>query len=238
MAADLGWGTGPHVFVDDLDRPELDDDDRHHLSRALRTRPGDPITISDGMGRWRPGRFGDPIEPGGAVVEVPRPEPAITVAVAPVKGARPEWAVQKLTELGVDAVWLLVADRSVVRWDGERADHHEDRLGRVARQAAMQSRSCWLPEIRVGVDFATAARTAGAAMAHHGGSAPMLIRPVVLVGPEGGWSPTELAAPIPAVGLGPTTLRTETAAVVVASLLVALRSGLVCPVRGPATERG
>jgi len=58
----------------------------------------------------------------------------------------------------------------------------------------------------------------------------MLIRPVVLVGPEGGWSPTELAAPIPAVGLGPTTLRTETAAVVVASLLVALRSGLVCPV--------
>ena len=59
MARELGRGGAPHVFVDDLDAPRLSDDDRHHLGRALRLRPGDPLTLSDGRGRWRWARFGD-----------------------------------------------------------------------------------------------------------------------------------------------------------------------------------
>ena len=59
--------------------------------------------------------------------------------------------------------------------------------------------------------------------------APSLARPVVLVGPEGGWSDDELAAGLPTVGLGPNVLRTETAAVAAGTLLVALRSGLLAP---------
>jgi 16S rRNA (uracil1498-N3)-methyltransferase len=216
---------GPHVFVADLDRPVLADHDRHHLAKALRLRAGDALTVSDGAGRWRPARFGPEVEPDGAVVTVPAPTPAITVGLAPVKGQRPEWAVQKLTELGVDAIWLLVADRSVVRWDGKAGT--ADRLDRVVREAAMQSRRCHLPEVRVGVTIADATADGAVALADPGGAPPSLDRPVILVGPEGGWSDPERAAAPSVVGLGPTILRAETAAVAAGTLLTALRHNLV-----------
>ena len=153
--------------------------------------------------------------------------------------------MQKLTELGVDAVLLLVADRSVVRWEGGRRDAARTRLERVAREAAMQCRRCTLPRVEVGVALAdvtapgggvaladVAAPGGGVALAHLGGPRPSLDRPCVLVGPEGGWSDAELSVAPALVGLGSTTLRAETAAVVAGSLLVALRAGLVAP--GPA----
>lgn len=216
----------PHVFVADLDRPELDEHDRHHLARALRLRAGDELTISDGAGRWRPARFGPTIEPAGDIVVVPDPTPAITVGLAPVKGQRPEWAIQKLTELGVDAIWLLVAERSVVRWDdGDAA--RVPRLERVVREAGMQSRRMRLPTLRVGVPLAEAMAGADVALADPGGDPPTLARPVVLVGPEGGWSDAERAAAPSLVGLGGTILRAETAAVAAGTLLAALRHDLV-----------
>lgn len=231
-------GRGPHVFVTDLEHPELDDDDHHHLARALRLRPGDPLTLSDGAGRWRPARFGDRPEPDGAVEEEGAPGPPVVVALAPVKGQRPEWAVQKLTELGVDEIWLLVADRSVVRWEGERAERHRDRLARVAREAAMQSRRCTLPVLRTGVGVdAARAHPAGAALAHPGGGPPRL-GPALLVGPEGGWSDEELSAAPAVVALGPTVLRAETAAVAAGALLTALRAGVVVPGRSVASPEG
>lgn len=219
-------GPGPHVFVGDLERPELDDDDRHHLARSLRLRTGDAMTITDGADRWRPARFGPTVEPDGDIVTVVPPSPPITVGLTPVKGSRPEWAVQKLTELGVDVIWLLVAERSVVRWDGDR-DGPRQKMARVAREAAMQSRRCSLPSIEVGVPLVSAVAAPGAAIADHAGGPPDLARPVVLVGPEGGWTESERAMASASVGLGPTVLRAETAAVVAASLLVGLRSGLV-----------
>lgn len=224
-------GTAPHAFVADVDRPALGEDDRHHLGRALRLRPGDPLTVSDGLGRWRPVRFGDDLEPTGAVNLDEAARPEITVALTPVKGARPEWAVQKLTELGIDRIWLLVAARSVVRWEGDRAAGHVARLEKVARQAAMQSRRTRLPELRTGVLVADALEAGGAAaaVAAPGGIAPSLERPMLLIGPEGGWSASELVAAPATVGLGPTVLRAETAAVAAGALLVALRSGLLAP---------
>ncbi len=212
----------PHVFVADLERPELDEDDRHHLARALRLRAGDALTLSDGRGAWRPARFGPTVEPDGEIVVEPAPHPPITVGLAPVKGQRPEWAVQKLTELGVDAIWLLVADRSVVRWEKPR-----DRLDKIVREAGMQSRRTRLPEVRVGVTVEAASLGAGVALADPGGGPPSLDHPVVLIGPEGGWSDRERAAAPSVVGLGPTILRAETAAVAAGSLLCALRHGLV-----------
>ncbi len=169
------------------------------------------------------------MEPDGDVAEARPPAPPVTVGLAPVKGQRPEWAVQKLTELGVDEVLLLIAERSVVRWEGEKAAATRARLEKVAREAAMQSRRCTLPRIDVGVRLAALADRPGVALAHPGGPAPTLDRPCVLVGPEGGWSEAEVARAPGFVGLGATILRAETAAVVAGSLLVALRSGLVAP---------
>ena len=133
-------GVGPLVFVVDVEHPELDAADRHHLQKALRLRVGDPFVVADGAGSWRPVRFGDPVEVAGEVVVDPRPDQLLTVGLTPTKGDRPEWAVQKLTELSIDHIVILRTERSVLRWEGDRVAHHLERLRRIAREAAMQSR--------------------------------------------------------------------------------------------------
>ncbi len=225
---------GPHAFVADLDRPVLEDADHRHLQRVLRLRPGDPVTISDGAGRWRPARFTatGPVEPSGHIRSLPPVTPAVGVGFALVKGGRPEWVVQKLTELGVDAVHPFVADRSVVRWDTAKAATQRDRWARVAREAAMQCRRCRLPEISPVTSFRDVAARPGACLADRasgtiaagGLGPPSLHRPLILVGPEGGWSDAERHAGLASVVLGPHVLRTETAAMVAGALLVARRA--------------
>lgn len=167
--------------------------------------------------------------PDGAVVVEAEARPPLTVVFAPPKGDRPEWAVRKMTELGVDRIVPLLADRSVVRWSGDRASGPLARLRRVAREAAMQSRRVRLPEVEEPCSFEAVATRPGAVLAVPGGEPPSLGHPVVIVGPEGGWSPEEEAAGLPTLGLGPGVLRTETAAVAAVALLAALRAGLVAP---------
>ena len=138
----------PLVFVDDLDDPRLTADDEHHLKRSLRIKPGAPLTISDGRGGWRPARFGAVPEPDGDIVVEPRPHVTLTVGFAPVKGDRSDLVVQKLTELAIDEIVPLRAERSVVRWDDARAAKNLERHRRIVREAAMQSRNPWLPNVR------------------------------------------------------------------------------------------
>ena len=220
-----------HAFVSDLGAPELFDDDRRHFERVLRIRPGEEVSVSDGAGRWRLCRFGDTLEPADEIRADDRPAPIITVALALTKGERFDWAVQKLTEVGADVIVPMLAARSVVRWDGGKEAQHVERLRRIAHQAAMQSRRTWLPAVEHVRPFAELAARPTAALAERGGSAPSLARPVLLVGPEGGWSEEERAAVAARVGLGPHVLRAETAAVAAATLLAGLRAGLVAPVR-------
>jgi 16S rRNA (uracil1498-N3)-methyltransferase len=227
--------SAAHVVVtaealDDGTGATLEAADHHHLAAVLRLRPGEAVTATDGAGRWRPYRWtGAGLAVDGAVVDEPAPAPAVTVGFAPTKGDRPEWTVQKLTELGVDEIVVLRAERSVVRWEGGRAAQAVSRLERVAREAAMQSRRCHVPHIRPPTRLAD---VAGAAIAEPGGMPPSLDHPVVLVGPEGGWSERELALELPRVALGPLVLRAETAALAAAVLLTSLRHRMV------ATEGG
>ena len=202
-------------------------EDRHHLERVLRLRPGEALTVSDGAGGWRPCTFGVELEPAGEVCHDPAPVPPVTIAFALLKGERPELVVQKLTELGVDRIVPMVTARCVVRWDGERSGRHIDRLRRVAREAAMQCRRSWLPTVEAVQPFATVAGASDAVLADDGGGPVDLQRPVVLVGPEGGWAPEEAACGRPTVGLGPHVLRSETAAIAAGALLIAKRAGLV-----------
>lgn len=224
-----------HVFVDDLDDPLLGEDDTHHLARVLRLDPGQAVTASDGAGRWRLCRWRGSggsarLEPDGPVVVDARPAPAVAVGFALPKGGRPEWVVAHLTEVGVDGILPLYAGRSVVRWDGERAARHLERLRRVAREAAMQSRRTWLPELAPPRPAAEVAAGLGpGALAQFGGGPPSLERPTILVGPEGGWTEAELSCGLPMVGLGPTVLRAETAAVAAGVVLCGLRAGTVRP---------
>lgn len=223
----MAHAQGPLVFVEDLDEPVLETEDLHHLVGVLRTAPGDPIVLSDGMGSWREFRWGRPPTPAGELIAEPPPSPALGVAFALVKGARPQLIVQKLTELGMDLIIPFVAERSVVRWSEDRAEQNARRLRRVCREAAMQSRRSRVPEVSPPVSFAEAAGLPGAALADSSGEAPSLARPVVLVGPEGGWSEEERAVGIPRVRLGADVLRAETAAIAAGVLLGGLRAGLL-----------
>lgn len=220
-----------HVFVADLEAPRLDHDDRHHVMAVLRMRPGERLTASDGLGRWRACRLGPDgrVEPAGEIVTVEAPLPFLAVGIALTKGSRPELAVQKLTELGIDRIIPFVGARSVVRWEGERVPRHLLRLRRVAQEASMQCGRVTLPVIEDLTDFAGAAARPGVALAQMGGDPPTLAHVSVLVGPEGGWADEELAHGLPGVGLGSLVLRAETAAITVAALLAGLRAGVVGP---------
>jgi 16S rRNA (uracil1498-N3)-methyltransferase len=220
-----------HAFVLDLDNPALEPDDQHHLARVLRLRTGATITVADGHGAWRRCTFGDELEPIGPVEHDPEPAPALTVAFAVVKGERTEWAVQKLAELGVDRIVPLVTERSVVRWDGPRAAHQHERLQRIARSAAMQSRRSRLPTVEPLTPFAEITDEEFA-LADPAGSSPSLLYPSVAIGPEGGWSETERGRGRYRVRLAATVLRTETAAVAAGALLTALRADLITSPQG------
>jgi len=227
------------VFVADPTDPVPEPEDRHHLVRVLRLRPGERVAAADGRGTWVPCRFRD--HPGERVLEVdgparhtPAPAPALSVAFAPVKAERPEWVVQKLTEIGIDRIVVTWTARSVVRWPGDRAEKAGARLARVAREAAAQCRRVWLPRVDQAASLADVVDGPGGrwALAEPGAPAPWAGLSSVAVGPEGGWSPGELGAAPATVGLAPHVLRAETAALAAGVLLVALRAGTV-EVRSP-----
>lgn len=237
------------VFVDDPGQPLLSDEDVHHLGRVLRLRDGEEVIAADGRGHWartvwrgaatlEPLTNGAGIEIGGdgAVLSEARAEPALTVAFAPVKGERPEWVVQKLTELGIDRIVPLRSERSVVRWTGARGQASVEKLRRVAREAAAQCRRVWLPEVSDTVAFADLQALGGpgqVVLAQLSGDRPTLAQRVVAVGPEGGWSTEELASGLPTVGFGLSVLRAETAAVTAGALLASLRTGTVAVAEEP-----
>jgi 16S rRNA (uracil1498-N3)-methyltransferase len=236
------------VFVDDPSHPLLAHDDIHHLARVLRLRAGEEVIVTDGAGRWARTRWhggeggAGPVDslrdgtgPGGdGTVQFEEAAfPPLTVAFAPTKGERPEWVVQKLTELGIDRIVPLVSERSVVRWGPARVRTAVDRLRRVAREAAGQCRRVWLPEVSEVVAFGQLAGLGASGevvLAQLSGDRLSAAQRVVAVGPEGGWSGDELSSGLPTVGFGLSVLRAETAAVTAGALMVSLRTGTVAPV--------
>jgi 16S rRNA (uracil1498-N3)-methyltransferase len=221
-----------HVFVDDLTAPTLSDDDQHHLARVLRVRDGESVSASDGRGGWRLCQWRD----GGLhavsdVQHVAAPTPRLGVAFVPVKGDRPEWAVQKLTEIGIDDITVLAPTRrAVVRWGD---DKHLRKLQVVAREAAMQSRRVWFPIVTGSVSLAEVCARPGAAVADPVGE-PLNAEPspatsLLIIGPEGGFDADEIAPTVRRVSLGDTILRAETATLVAATLLATLRNRMKGP---------
>jgi len=234
--------TAPHFFVERLDglgTVLLSREDSAHAQRSLRLRVGEEITLADGAGTVARGTFAGE-EDGRAAVRVltmtpvAHLRPFVSVALAPPKGDRLGWAVQKLAELGVDSIVLVPTERSVRTWEADRAARILDRQRAVAREAATQARNPFVMEVQSAgslVDVLCQPRQ-HAVMLHEDAQQPMsdalpdaaeAVR--IVVGPEGGFTPAELAlaesASVPLVWLGASILRTETAAVVGAALVLA-----------------
>jgi len=213
-----------------------------HAATVKRLQAGEEAVLTDGNGLWS--RCSVLAVAGKDRLELrvlergeePEPSPRITVVQALPKGERGELAVEVMTEAGVDEIVPWSASRSITQWRAERREKALGRWRNAAREAGKQSRRSRFPVV---ADLASTARVAErlakaglALVLHEEASEPLSAVPVagvdeivLVVGPEGGISPEELevftGAGARAVLLGPTVLRTSTAGVAAASVLMA-----------------
>lgn len=218
--------------LDDVEvgaRLSLSGAEAKHAATVNRTRPGESVLIGNGRGLVASGEvlvstnteLTIDVE---SVSRVERATPTVTLVQALAKGDRDELAIQAATELGVDAVVPWAASRSVSRWEGAKVAKGRERWAAIVREASKQSIRAWTPEVR---ELATTKQVAALAadarvlVLEPDAEAPLTgVEPdgrdlVLVVGPEGGIAPHELAAFRDAgaelVRLGSTVLRTSTA---------------------------
>jgi 16S rRNA (uracil1498-N3)-methyltransferase len=207
----------PRFFVEKITHPAvLSPEESRHALRALRLAPGDRVTVFDPSETWS-----GEIESTAGEVRVrlleKLPEPAlprVVVAAAAPKGARLDWMIEKLAELGVAEYIPVRFARSVV----EPGEGKRKRMEKIALSAAKQSGA---PLMKISPEKPAAQLPADAWLAAPGGTArPPAGGGVLVVGPEGGLTAQEEARFSRRFSLGPTILRIETAAVVAAARLL------------------
>lgn len=238
------------------DTATVDGDEGFHAATVRRIRPGETLSLSDGAGTLADCvvQAADKRSLTARVTArrtAPRPRPPVTVVQALPKAERSELAVELATEAGADEFVAWQAERCVARWDGDRAEKGLRRWRAVARSAARQSRRPWIPDVAGPLSTPELCRyiagrpDAVALVLHESADRPLADVPVagagaiiVVVGPEGGIGAGESAALAAAgavpVRLGPTVLRTSTAAAVALGAL-----GVLTPRwAGPSVDSG
>jgi 16S rRNA (uracil1498-N3)-methyltransferase len=221
-------------------RIELEAAQAHHLRDVLRMEVGAWVEVFDQDGATGIGRI-VAMDSGGVTVEVEQighvdgAKCRLTMAVATPKAARADWMIEKLGELGVDAFVPIVTERTVVLPKGSSKI---ERWTRLARESARQSGRVGVMRIGAVTELPQLIRQAG-----DGGVALWHLSPskesvsifkmipnfpasvMLLVGPEGGWTPKELSkfgdAGSTGVRLTRTILRVETAAIAAAAIIQA-----------------
>jgi 16S rRNA (uracil1498-N3)-methyltransferase len=212
----------------------LDGAEGRHAVTVRRIAAGELVDVADGAGVLARCRVGQVLSRGQAalqldvleVVREPEPAPRFVLVQALAKGGRDDLAIEAATELGVDEVVPWQAARCVVVWRGARGDKARASWVSTVRAAAKQSRRARVPAVApVVTGPALTQRIARAALAvvlHEEATTPLagLALPaagevLLVVGPEGGVAPDELAA-LTAAGavaarLGEHVLRSSTA---------------------------
>lgn len=215
----------------------VDGDEGFHAANVRRIRAGEKLDLSDGAGAIAScviedvgkGRLTARVMELGVVAA---PKPRITVVQALPKSDRSELAIELATEAGADAFVAWQASRCVARWDGQgRVDKGLRRWRAVARSAARQSRRAHIPDVSgvvSTIELVERVRdieSTPVLVLHESATQPITEAPVagadsllLVIGPEGGIADDEISALSGAgatvVRLGPTVLRTSTAAAV------------------------
>jgi 16S rRNA (uracil1498-N3)-methyltransferase len=207
----------PRFFVEKITHPVvLSLEESRHAVRVLRMNPGDRAVVFDLRETWS-----GEIESIARNVtirlieELPSPRlPHVVVASAVPKGARLDWMVEKLAEIGVSEFIPLKFTRSVV----EPGEGKRKRLEKIVLAAAKQSGA---PVMQIHPERGVAEVAKVAWLAAPGGALPAPTGGgMVVIGPEGGLTADEEALFVRRFSLGPTILRIETAAVVAAARLL------------------
>ena len=226
----------------------LTGDELHHCRDVIRCAPGDRVVVFNGAGVEADAELVTLEKREAALrvistLETPRPAAAITLGQAVPKGKNMDLIIQKATELGASRIVPLLSDRSVVRInDAADSSKRREKWQRIAIEACKQCGQNWIPEVaepagvtdflkkhspadpekelRVVAAISDQARPLHRILEDRDGPA---VRATVLVGPEGDFTPAELAEAVNAgyqpLSLGPIVLRSETAAIYTLSVL-------------------
>lgn len=214
---------------------ELPADEAAHALRVLRLQPGDEVRLTDGQGGFYHARISECNRKRCMVEVIEREEQAplwtghLHLALAPTKNIdRMEWLAEKATEIGFDELTFLNC-----QWS-ERRIVKGERIEKILISAMKQSLKARLPKLNDITDFAQFVKQPVSgqkfiAHCHEGEKTPLrqALQPaqdaLVLIGPEGDFSPDEVALAVAEgftpVTLGNTRLRTETAALVAVHLM-------------------
>jgi 16S rRNA (uracil1498-N3)-methyltransferase len=207
----------------------LGSDESLHCIKVMRMKAGDPIQLTDGAGNLYSGSIIAPDSKSCPVLisevlpEYGKRPFRLHMAVAPTKNlARFEWFLEKATEIGVDEITPLICEHS------ERVQIRIDRLQKIIVAAAKQSLKAYLPVLHEPLKFADFIRLnqhGSRFVAYVDEHQPLHLKTAyqsgnctILIGPEGDFSANEMKLALDcgftAVSLGPSRLRTETAAIV------------------------
>jgi 16S rRNA (uracil1498-N3)-methyltransferase len=225
---------------------DLGPDASHHVLKVLRLRVGDALVVFDGSGS----EFAAEIEScaqSRVRVRVLEPRPGvaesplrITLVQAITRADRMDWTLQKATELGAHAIAPVLSARSVVKLDGEQARRKVEHWRAIVVNACEQCARSTLPIVREPeplADYLARPRLSGRSVVLEPTASDELASIAggdgdleLLIGPEGGFEPTELEfaarSGFETRRLGPRILRTETAGVAAIAVLQALHGDL------------
>lgn len=214
----------------------VEGEEAHHALRVMRLRAGDKCEVFDGAGH---SAVATVLSGAGSTLQLGETEPlpplppvaGITLALAIPKGSNMELIVQKAVEMGVSRIIPLISERTIVRLDAKEAAKKTDKWRRTVLEACKQCGVNTLPVVEEPQPFALFLKRSDLpALKVHGAISPtaLPLREVlesaraagqrdclILIGPEGDFSPAEYAAAEAAgctpTSFGPIILRVETA---------------------------
>lgn len=212
---------------------ELDEDTSKHVSQVLRMKEGEKLRLTDGLGSSAEVVINSAHKKHTSVQvinveKIPQAPLRLSIAISLVKNtSRFEWFLEKATEFGVHEIIPMICERT------ERQKFRTDRMMGICKSALLQSQQSWMPLLGELQDFdevITRARQQQKMMAHCVDGAkvefaslfnPSLNTHIILIGPEGDFTPNEIARAseknFQFVSLGNTRLRTETAGIFAAA---------------------
>ena len=225
----------PRLYADTLSYAtgeiSLSERNHHYLSRVLRAKPGQIIRLFDGCGRTCEATI-KAVSKHETTIELltfsesPDRRLPVILGISLIKSDRFDWALQKATELGVNAIQPIITQFTALPPKADRLEKKRNHWQEILVNACEQSENNWLPTLRKPRQLHELELPEQTIVAHPATDSVQLNpdhEALLLIGPEGGFSDAELDVlqkkQVKPMSLGPRILRTETAAIVGLTLL-------------------